>query len=63
MDPAELCQGFTMSHTPTGIDDDAFALAAALREVANRRAVSKVLQQLRTSRTDLSAEARKGAWH
>jgi hypothetical protein len=52
-----------MSRTPTGIDDDAPALAAALREVANRRAVSKVLQQLRTSETDLSAEAMKGEWH
>ncbi|WP_157106904.1 hypothetical protein [Nocardia arthritidis] len=52
-----------MSRTLTGIDDDALALAAALREVANRRAVSKMLQQLRTSQTDLSAETMKGAWH
>ncbi|MFF7938629.1 hypothetical protein ACFZC5_02890 [Nocardia gamkensis] len=52
-----------MSRTPTGIDDDALSLAATLREVANRRAVSKVLQQLRASRTDLSAETMKGAWH
>lgn len=33
---------------------------AALREVANRRAVSKMIQQLRDSETDLSPEAMKG---
>ncbi|MEU6186273.1 type II toxin-antitoxin system VapB family antitoxin [Nocardia sp. NPDC047038] len=66
-----------MSRTLIDIDDDALSLAAeelgtktkvatvnaALREVANRRAVAKMLQQLRASETDLSAEAMKGAWH
>lgn len=66
-----------MSRTLIDIDDEALALAAeelgtktkvatvnaALREVANRRAVAKMLQQLRASETDLSAEAMKGAWH
>ncbi|MGQ4598123.1 type II toxin-antitoxin system VapB family antitoxin [Nocardia sp. R6R-6] len=66
-----------MSRTLIDIDDEALSLAAeelgtktkvatvnaALREVANRRAVSKMLQQLRASGTDLSAEAMKGAWH
>ncbi|MEU5759414.1 MULTISPECIES: type II toxin-antitoxin system VapB family antitoxin [Nocardia] len=66
-----------MSRTLIDIDDEALSLAAeelgtktkvatvnaALREVANRRAVWKMLQQLRGSETDLSAEAMKGAWH
>ncbi|APA94851.1 type II toxin-antitoxin system VapB family antitoxin [Nocardia seriolae] len=66
-----------MSRTLIDIDDDALSLAAeelgtktkvatvnaALREVANRRAVAKVLQQLRDSDTDLSPEAMGGAWH
>ncbi|WWW20571.1 type II toxin-antitoxin system VapB family antitoxin [Nocardia vulneris] len=66
-----------MSRTLIDIDDDALALAAeelgtktkvatvnaALREIANRRAVSKMIQQLRDSETDLSPEAMRGAWH
>ncbi|MTE12030.1 type II toxin-antitoxin system VapB family antitoxin [Nocardia aurantiaca] len=65
-----------MSRTLIDIDDDALALAAeelgtktkvatvnaALREIANRRAVTKVLQQLRDSGTDLSPDAMGGAW-
>ncbi|MFG3616668.1 hypothetical protein [Nocardia sp. NPDC047654] len=34
---------------------------AALREVANQRAVSKTLQQLRASETEFSAEAARDA--
>ncbi len=66
-----------MSRRLFDIDDDALALAAeelgtkttvatvnaALREVANRRAVSKMIQQLRDSATDLSPDAMRGAWH
>lgn len=66
-----------MSRTLIDIDDEALSLAAeelgtktkvatvnaALREVANRRAVAKMLQQFRDSETDLSAEGMKGAWH
>ncbi|MEU1425810.1 type II toxin-antitoxin system VapB family antitoxin [Nocardia sp. NPDC005746] len=65
-----------MSRTLIDIDDEALELAAeelgtktkvatvnaALREVANRRAVAKVLQQLRDSETDLSPEGMRGAW-
>lgn len=65
-----------MSRTLIDIDDEALELAAeelgtktkvatvnaALREVANRRAVAKVLQQFRDSDTDLSPEGMKGAW-
>ncbi|MGW6427637.1 type II toxin-antitoxin system VapB family antitoxin [Nocardia sp. NPDC055053] len=65
-----------MSRTLIDIDDDALNLAAeelgtktkvatvnaALREVANRRAVAKMLQQFRDSDTDLSPEGMKGAW-
>ncbi|WP_405178586.1 DUF2191 domain-containing protein [Nocardia sp. NBC_01377] len=66
-----------MSRTLIDVDDEALALAAeelgtatkvatinaALREVANRRAVTKMLEQLRESDTDLSSEGMKGAWH
>ncbi|WP_336086161.1 type II toxin-antitoxin system VapB family antitoxin [Nocardia sp. SSK8] len=65
-----------MSRTLIDIDDDALALAAAelgtktkvatvnaaLREVANRRAVANMLQQFRDTDTDLSPEGMKGAW-
>ncbi|WP_278266162.1 type II toxin-antitoxin system VapB family antitoxin [Nocardia sp. AG03] len=65
-----------MSRTLIDIDDDALALAAAelgtktkvatvnaaLREVANRRAVANMLQQFRDTGTDLSPEGMKGAW-
>ncbi|MFC4123670.1 type II toxin-antitoxin system VapB family antitoxin [Nocardia rhizosphaerae] len=65
-----------MSRTLIDIDDDALNLAAeelgtktkvatvnaALREIANRRAVAKMLQQFRDTDTDLSPEGTKGAW-
>ncbi|MEV0435679.1 type II toxin-antitoxin system VapB family antitoxin [Nocardia sp. NPDC050413] len=65
-----------MSRTLIDIDDHALSLAAeelgtktkvatvnaALREVANRRAVAKMLQHLRDTDTDLSAEGMQGAW-
>ncbi|MFC6011342.1 type II toxin-antitoxin system VapB family antitoxin [Nocardia lasii] len=65
-----------MSRTLIDIDDDALNLAAeelgtktkvatvnaALREVANRRVVTKMLQQFRDTETDLSADGMRGAW-
>ncbi|MGH7870408.1 MAG: type II toxin-antitoxin system VapB family antitoxin [Candidatus Dormibacteraceae bacterium] len=66
-----------MSRTLIDLDDEALTLAArelgtktkvatvnaALREVANRCSVSRMIQNLRQSETDLSAEAMRGAWH